>query len=201
MTSPRFDDLKKLPTHPAARIIAHNNIVLQTPVTAPASATVAQLLSELHEKGAVIDMMQLLAHALPPRETTWWACLSARDLLPDGSDKLTPSIKAAEDWVLQPSEETRALARAALDSAPNDDDTVFCAMAATFADGTLGPGEYEDYDAPPGAVGSAAFSIALIAMFDREDETETRATLLLERALDISRGGSGQVNPLTFSEH
>ena len=139
MTSARFDDLKKLPANPAARIIAHNNIVLQTQVTAPASATVAELLSELHEIGAVIDMLQLLAHALPPREATWWACLSARDLLPDGSDRLTPSIKAAEDWVLRPGEETRTLRAGRLDSAPNDDDTVFCAMAATFADGTLAP--------------------------------------------------------------
>lgn len=196
MINPRFEALKKLSEYPAARILAHSNVVLQTPVDAPASASVAEVLSELDAKGALIDMLQLLAHALPPREATWWACLCARDFLPDASDKLTPSLKAAEAWVLQPGEDTRTRARAAFDAASNEDETVLCAMAACFADGTLGPGEYEDYEAPPGAVGGAVFGMVLISMFDNEDEVETRGPLLLERALNISRGGNGKVNPI-----
>lgn len=194
MIAPRFIALKKLPDHPAARTLAQSNVVLQTPLEAPASACAATLLSELDSKGAQIDMLQLLAHTLPPREGTWWACLAARDILAD-ADKLTPSIKAAEAWVLQPSLETRTNARAALDTAPNEDETVLCAMAASFADGTLGPGEYEDYDAPPGAVGGAVFGMMLLSLFDQEDEVEARGTLLLDRALDIARGGNGHVAP------
>lgn len=195
MTDPRFKELSKLPDEPAAKILTRSNAVLQTPLDAPASASVAEVLSELDAKGALIDMLQLLAHALPPRQATWWACLSARDIFPEDAGTLTLSLRAAEDWVFQPSDETRARARAAFDAAPNEDDTVLCAMAATLADGTLGPGELEDYEAPPGAVGGAAFGIALTSLFHDEDQVEVRGPLLLERALDIARGGNGRVAP------
>lgn len=193
MIDPRFEALRKLPDEPAAKLLARGNAKLQTTLDAPASASVAEVLSELDAKGALIDMLKLLAYTLPPRETTWWACLSARDILSADASALPPPLKAAEDWVLQPSEETRAGARAALDSAPNDDKTVLCAMAASFADGTLGPGELDDYDAPPGAVGGAVFGITLTALFHDEDQVEVRGQWLLERALDIARGGNGQV--------
>ncbi|MDO6590551.1 hypothetical protein DS901_18330 [Loktanella sp. D2R18] len=192
MINPSFDALKKLPTTPAAKIIAQNNVVLQTRPGTPANASVAEVLADLDAKGALIDMLQLLSHALPPREATWWACLSARDI---ATDKLTLSIKAAEAWVLQPGEDTRTQARAALDAADNEDETVLCAMAATFADGTLGPGEHEDYDAPPGAVGGAVFAMALISLFADDDTVVMRGQWLLGRALDIARGGNGRIDP------
>ena len=196
MTGPnRFGALKKLPEEPAAEILARGNAVLQTSLDAPASASVPEVLSELDAKGALIDMLQLLAHALPPREATWWACLSARDILPENASEPPPPLKAAEEWVIQPSEDTRSRARKALDAAHNEDETVLCAMAATFADGTLGPGEFEDYEAPPGAVGGAAFGMALTSLFHDEDQVEMRGHWLLERALDIARGGNGRVDP------
>ena len=183
----RFSDLTKVPAVPAAKVLARGNAVLQTPLDAPASASIADVLAELEAKGALIDMLQLLAHALPAREATWWACLSARDTLAEG----TPVLKAAEAWVYQPGVNTRTLAREALDTATNQDETVLCAMAASFADGTLGPGELEDYTAPAGAVGAAAFGMALTALFHDEDKVEAEGQVLLARALDIARGGSG----------
>jgi hypothetical protein len=186
-----YRDLKKLPGTPAAKILGQCNVVLQTRLDAPASASVADVLTELEAKGALLDMLQLLAHSLPPREATWWACLSARDMVPEGAAIPAP-LKAAETWVFQPGVESRTRAREALDSAGNEDETVLCAMAASFADGTLGPGELEDYEAPPGAVGGAVFGMALISLFHDEEKVETRGPLLLARALDIARGGSGK---------
>jgi hypothetical protein len=178
------------------------NAVPQTPIDAPARASVAEVLAEFEAKGALIDMLLLLAHALPPREATWWACLAARDILLEGAAP-TASLKAAEAWVFRPGIETRAQAREAFDAAGNEDDTFFCAMAASFADGTLGPGELDDYDAPPGAVGGAVFGMVLTSLFDDEDQVEARGPLLLARALDIARGGNGNVqspNPAQSSE-
>ncbi|SHN13222.1 DUF6931 family protein [Roseibium suaedae] len=189
-SSSRFSDLTKVPAAPAARVLARGNAVLQTRLDAPASASIAEVLAELEDKGALIDMLQLLAHCLPAREATWWACLSARDTLADGAP-VPPALKAAEAWVYQPGVKTRTGAREALDTATNEDETVLCAMAASFADGTLGPGELEDYDAPQGAVGAAAFGMALTALFHDEDKVEEEGKLLLARALDIARGGSG----------
>lgn len=191
MTDPLFCELQKLPTDPAARILARNNVVLQTPLDAPASASVSDVLQELQGKDAQIDILQLLAHALPAREATWWACLAARCML-DGTP-LTLSLKSAEAWVRQPSLGTRTIVREALDTASNEDETMFCAMAASFADGTLGPGELEDFDAPPGAVGGAVFGMVLTALFADDDAVEARGPMLLEYGLDIARGGNGQV--------
>ncbi|WP_417689088.1 DUF6931 family protein [Roseibium sp.] len=201
MTSPlAFSDLKKLPDVPAAKVLTEGNAVLQTTIDAPASASIAAVLAELEAKGALLDMLQLLAHALPAREAVWWSCLSARETVAEGA-ALPPSLKAAEAWVYQPGQDTRAKAREALDTASNEDETVLCAMAAAFAAGTLGPGELDDFAAPAGAVGAAAFGMALTSLFHDEDKVEERGKLLLARALDIARGGNGNVlRPRTANE-
>lgn len=191
-----YTTLSKLPTYPAARILTQNAVALDTPLDAPTSATAAELLTELAQKDAPLDMLQLLAHVLPAREATWWACLSARDLL---GERLTPCVKAAEAWVLRPGPQTRLAARHALDEAPGDDDTVFAAMAASFADGTMGPGEFEDYPAPPGAVGHVVHALTLLSVFQDIDQTRTEAQTQhqLARALDIAAGGNGQITAQT----
>lgn len=190
MSEDSFDDLRKLPGGPAARILTQNSVTLQTQLDAPAGASAAQILAELHSKAAELDMLQVLAHTLPPREATWWACLAAREM-----GAATPSVSAAEGWVRQPGFDTRLAAREALDAAKPDDDTVFCAMAACFADGTMGPGEYDDYPAPPGAVGAAVYGILLIAIFADETAAEQRRSGFLEAGLNIARGGNGQSEP------
>ncbi|QPH54094.1 DUF6931 family protein [Pontivivens ytuae] len=189
MTLGPFDNLRKLPDTPVAGILARGNAKLQTKLDAAKGASAAEVLAELDGKGALMDMMQVLAHALPPREAIWWACLSGRDVAAEG----TPPIEAAEAWVFKPGPETRIRARQALDTADNEDDTALCAMAASFADGTLGPGELEDYAAPPGAVGTAAFGMALTALFHDEEQVEAQGPLILARALDIARGGNGKI--------
>lgn len=189
----RFSDLKRLPDVPAAKVLAAGNVVLQTKLDAPASASIPDILAELEAKDALIDMLHLLAHALPGRQATWWACLAARDTLIEG-DPIPASLQTAEAWVYQPGFETRIKVRSALDAAGNEDETVFCAMAACFSDGTLGPGELEDYDAPAGAVGGATFGMILTSLFFDEDEVEKQGALLLERALNIARGGNGKVS-------
>ncbi|WP_118136827.1 hypothetical protein [Oceanicella sp. SM1341] len=188
-----FDGLRKLRPEPAARILARAGAVLQTPIEAPASAPVAQVLAELSARGAHPDMLLLLAHALPPREATWFACLCARDILPPGRAALPAPLAAAEAWVRRPGEDTRARARAAFEASGPQDETELCAMAASMADGTLGPGELEDYEAPAGAVGAAAFGMALLSLYHGEEGAEARGPWLVRRALDIARGGAGNL--------
>ncbi|MTH98016.1 hypothetical protein [Roseibium sp. RKSG952] len=193
-SSDAFADLAKLPAVPAARILAQANAVLQTPLALPVSAPVTEVLAALDEHSALVDMLMVLAHALPAREATWLACLAARDMVPEGQ-ALPPALKAAERWVYQPGEETRAGARAALDAVSNEDETELCAMAAAFSNGTLGPGELEDFEAPPGAVGTAVFGMLLKSLFHDDDKADRQGQVLLARALDIARGGNGNVPP------
>lgn len=189
----RFKNLKKLPADPAARLLAQANVKLETKLAAPASASVAVVLAELDAKGAVLDMLQLMAVALPGREATWWACLAARDIVGADAKTVPPALAAAEAWVFKPSEENRAKARTALDAAEIGDDTAFCAMAAIYSAGTLGPGELSDFPAPPGGVAAAVLAMNMMSTKANARQAQAHMRMLLERGLDIARGGNGRV--------
>lgn len=192
--SGRFDNLKKIPPEPATRMLAMANSKLQTPLKSPASAPVPVVLEELEAAGAAFDMLHLLAVALPAREATWWACLAARDLIGHDEKKPPACLAAAEDWVFKPGDETREAARLAIETADMDDETTFCAMAALYADGTLGPGDLKEHAAPPNAVAASVTAMSLKAIAAAEDGI-AHLNLLIERALDIARGGNGRVAP------
>ena len=188
----RFLNLTKIPKQPAARMLALANAELETELVAPASASVETVLQELHEKGALIDMLRLLSVALPARERVWWSCLAARDTLTEGA-KLPPPLAAAEAWVFKPTEENRAVAHHAVQHASMKDDTKHCAVAVQFHDGTLGPGDLSQHAAPPGGAEVSAFAMNVVAIGRSGKPLEIAAVLLIDRALDIARGGSGRV--------
>ena len=190
-TVTRYEGLKKFPNLPAAQVLARGRAKLGTPLDPQASVPAA--LAALERQKAAIDALKLIAHALPPREATWWACLAARDLMAPDAGEPPASLAAAEAWVFRPGDETRANAREAMEKAPPEDDTTLCAMAAVFSDGTLGPGQLSDYAAPPGAVGAAVHGMVLLSYGADPERMEERFSLLIERGLDIARGGNGRV--------
>jgi hypothetical protein len=191
--SKRFENLKKIPAEPAARMLAMANTKLQTKIAAPASAPIAIVLTELEEKAAKIDILRLLSVALPPREATWWACLAGHDLIGPNPAVIPPPLACAERWVFKPTEENRIAARDAFETADMDDDTTFCAMAALYADGTLGPGDLNQTPAPPNGVSAAVFAMNLLSMKMNVDRMQVHLDILIDRALDIARGGNGRV--------
>lgn len=194
--SERFKDLVKIPAEPAAKMLSQANILLKTPIEAPPTALPEIVLAELDAKGAMIDLLLMLAVALPPRERVWWACMAARDYIGPRSDKDPPSLVRSEDWVFDPSDENRDAARAAMDHAYVDDDTVNCALAVLYADGTLGPGDLAAHPAPAGAAEAAAFAMNVVALGELSDKFEEHGQLLIDRAIDIARGGNGQMTPV-----
>ncbi|NIZ15371.1 hypothetical protein [Phaeobacter sp. HF9A] len=188
-----FEKLVKLPTEPVAKILARQQVLLKTRLDCEVSATASVVLKELYSKKAMIDMLRLMGILLPPRERVWWACLAARDYIGPRSPKDPPSLRTSEAWVLEPSEENRQAARITIDHAYVDDDTVNCAWAVTYHDGTLGPGDLRQYPAPAGAAEAAAFAMNMVALGQLSDKFEEHGYLLIERALDIARGGNGRV--------
>jgi len=189
----RFDNLKKVPAEPAAKLLANANTKLQTKLAAPVSAPVGIVLKELEEKAAKIDILRLLSVAIPPREATWWACLAARDLIGGPDVKpVPPPLACAERWVFKPTQENRQAARVAFEGAEMDDDTAYCAMAALYADGTLGPGDMNQHPAPPNGVSAAVLAMNMIAMRANVDRMQIYLDILIDRGLDIARGGNGK---------
>ncbi|MFQ5621865.1 MAG: hypothetical protein ACE5FS_00565 [Paracoccaceae bacterium] len=192
--SERFADLKKIAREPAARLLATANAKLQTKVKAPASASVEAVLEELDENGAVVDMLRILSLALPARERVWWACLAARDLVGQDVEPAPPPLAAAEKWVFKPTDENREAAREALELAEMDDQTELCATAVIFCDGKIGTGDLADVDAPPGGSATAAFVMNATALSESGEKFDAYGQLLVDRALDIARGGSGRLD-------
>lgn len=188
----RYAGLKKIPREPALRQLALANMKLDTALTSPASAPVEQVLAELEQADAYLDMLRVLVAALPARERVWWGCLAAEDTLGDPKT-LPPPLAAAQAWVFKPSDATREKARQAAELAEADDDTALCATAVAMCDGKLGPGELAQYDAPAGAAAMAILGMNLLSLGTAEAEVfDHHKTMLIDRALDIARGGNGR---------
>lgn len=192
--SERFAGMAKTPQVPAARMLADASARLSTKLDAPASAPLDVVLAELEEKEAVIDMLRLLGVALPPRERVWWSCMAARDYLGEGPDKGTPALAASEEWVFRPTPENREKAGQTIDLAEPDDDTINCAMGVLYSEGTLGTGELANIPAPPGAAETVAFAMNVVAMDNHEGDFDAYVQLLIDRGVDIARGGNGKLD-------
>lgn len=189
----RFTDMVKVPKEPVAKLLSVANTRLDTPVTAPVAALAEEVLNELADKGAMIDMIRLMSILLPARERVWWACMAARDYIGPKSKDDPKSLATSEDWVFKPTEENRLRARDAADEAYVDDDTVNIAMAVLYSDGTLGPADMAEFPAPAGAAETCAFAMNLVALDKNSDKFEPYGQMLIDRAVDIARGGSGRL--------
>lgn len=192
--SDRFKDMKKVRQEPAAKLLSEANAKLQTKIAAPASALPDVVLAELDEKGAVVDMLRLMSIALPPRERVWWACLAARDFVGPAPENSTPSLDAAEAWVFKPTEENRERAAEAVDHADMEDETTKCALAALYSTGKLGVGDMDQHAAPPGGAETMAFVMNLVSLGEMEGDFEVNIQMMIDRAIDIGRGGNGRLD-------
>lgn len=192
--SERFAGMAKVPQMPAARMLADANARLNTKLDAPASAPLDMVLAELDEKGAVVDILRLLGVALPARERVWWSCLAARDYIGAAPDNTTPALAASEEWVFRPTPENREKAEATIEVAEPDDETINCAMGVLYAEGTLGTGDLATMPAPPGAAEILAFAMNIVAMDNHEEDFDAYVQLLIDRGVDIARGGNGKLD-------
>ena len=192
--SERFKDMVKVPKEPAAKLLSLSNTRLETPISAPVAALPEEVLAELDEKGAMFDVLRLLSIVLPPRERVWWACLAARDYIGPKSDKDPKPLVASEDWVFKPTEENRERARLSMDNAYIDDDTVNIAMSVLYSDGTLGPADLSEFPAPAGAAETCAFVMNIVALDKKPDIFQEYGQMLIDRAVDIARGGNGRLD-------
>ena len=193
----RFANLTKVPEQPAARLLAAGNAKLRTQLTSPASASVEVVLNELQAAEAWIDMVRLLSVSLPPRECVWWACLAGRQVIGEKGQSLC--LDAAEAWVFEPNDEKREKVRAVLETSASGDKAAPAATAALYAPGTLGPGDMHDHPAPPGIVGACAFGVNLRTLQVVEDP-QHQFQVMIDRALNIARGGNGRVETKKVKE-
>jgi len=189
----RFKDMAKVPKEPVAKMLSVTNTRLKTPIDAPVAALAEDVLVELDGKGAMLDVLRLMSVLLPPRERVWWACLAARDIFGPKSDKDPKCLATSEAWVFDPSEDNRKRARVSMDDAYIDDPTVNIAMSVLYSDGTLGPADLSEYPAPAGAAETYSFVMNVVALDKNSDRFEEYGQMLIDRAVNIARGGNGKL--------
>ena len=140
-----------------------------------------------------IPGIDFVAHALPAREAIWWGCLCLQHAC---GSSLTPAEKAAAraavQWVMAPSEENRAAAKAPTDAAGPASPAGSLANAVFQTGGNIAPPK-----APPIAPGpfapaksvSAAVKIAS-AKADPAKIKETQR-LFFELGIGVAEGRFG----------
>jgi uncharacterized protein DUF6931 len=96
-----------------------------------------------------VDAIDFLAHALPVREGIWWGCLCMQHSM--GDNKPPPdkaAATAAVEWLMRPSEENRAAAKALALTADPVSPAGALAMAVSLTGGSIYPPELP-FKAPP----------------------------------------------------
>ncbi len=149
--------------------------------------------------GHGIEAARVLAHALPKRESVWWACMCANHTAgPDLPEAGRKPRELAEAWVFQPSAE---LARAAMDEAKRagfQSPEAWAGVAAFWSGDSLTPPTTPAVAPPPHLTGLAvAGAVALAAVRHKPERQPQRLVMFLQSAQDIAAGGTGRLPPET----
>ena len=188
----RYSDLTKIPADPLSRLMAMADLELSGDVDVPASADTEYVLRALDAAEKWDEVALVLAVALPQREAAWWSCLAARDYVKFKPKTPMNSIRAAEAWVFDQSDKTLQDLEAVIEANSPKDKTSLCATAALYSTGTMGSGEMAKIAAPPSAVALSVFGMNMLAMSEADDPN-THMQWVIDRALDIARGGNGTI--------
>ena len=123
--------------------------------------TPRELIEELARNKRYVAGIDFLAHALPAREAIWWGCLCFQHACGENmSDPERSACRAAVQWVLQPSEENRAAAKAPAEIATPGTPGGALASAANQTGGNIAP-PGAPYMAPAPYAAAKAVAIAV----------------------------------------
>lgn len=154
--------------------------------------TPQEFVATLLENKRHIDAIEFMAHALPVREGIWWGCLCMQHAL--GDDLPPPDRTAATavvQWVMQPTEENRAAARAPADAAPPPSVAGALALAAFQTGGSIAPPNVPPMPPPPFAASKAiALAVKLASVKAEPAQILNTQRCYIELALEVAEGSS-----------
>jgi hypothetical protein len=142
------------------------------------------------------EAMRFLAHALPKRESVWWACQCARSTFKQTiTQAAAASIAAAEAWVYKPTEENRAKADAIVKSLKKiDSNTAWAAAAASWSSAPQPAGAPAAPVPPiPNELTGRAVTVSLTLSAVALGTTKLQDTLrqFVDKGLDLARVRTG----------
>jgi hypothetical protein len=162
------------------------------------SASVREALARLEAGGMLMEAVRLLAHALPKREATWWACVCAGHTAPHGrSEAERAALAAAEQWVRRQSEELRRAALAAAQAAGFASPEGWAAVAAFWSGDPLAGGALAGAPAAAQPLTGVAVvgALALASVRLQAERQRGRLARFLESGHNIAAGGPGRLAP------
>ena len=191
MTEPTFIKIKQ-----AQALAICNDFDLSAPALAllPEFPGTADFLQQLIAQQHYPDAVRLLAHALPKREATWWACLSARH----GITETTPAnqikaIELAEAWVYKPTDDNRRPTLAAAEATAYNNAASWAAIAAFWSGTDISPTPLAVI--PPSEklyAKAVTGAIMLAATLGEAEHIKDKYQLFLKQGLHIANGGDGR---------
>lgn len=149
----------------------------------------------LIERDLYADGVRFLAFALPIREGVWWACVTARAMLPEApSAELMQCLKCAEAWVYAPGEAERRTCLTAAESNKMEGPAAFAALAAFWSGGNLAAEGMPEVPPDP-SLGPIGVGASILLSVTGGDPTKMNDRFLnaLTRGMNIADGGNGRL--------
>jgi hypothetical protein len=132
--------LVKIKAVTAAEICAHFDLAEEARPLLREGMGLREFVEALAANKQCVAGIDFVAHALPAREAIWWGCLCLQHACGDhlsAPDKAAAA--AAVQWVLRPTEQNRAAAKAPAEAAGPASSAGALARAANWTGGSLGP--------------------------------------------------------------
>ncbi len=150
----------------------------------------AQFLETLLAANERAEARRFLAHALPVRETIWWAVRAISTVAdPADPEAQGTALKAAWNWVAEPTEASRRAAWDAAEQAGVDNPAGLAALAVFFSGGSLAPVGLPPVAPAPHLAGDAAANAMTLATLTREPEkAAAKDEAFLALGLEIAEG-------------
>ena len=188
--------LIKINTKRVGDVIIHAGLEAESTALLRHDQLVEQGIEALRGAARIIDALRLLAHALPKRESVWWACTCCRALLGTGialTDE--PAITRAEAWVYEPNDKNARAAYTEAEERGFQTPGGWAAVAAFWSCGSLAPAEQPAVPPADYLTGVAVSgAVMLAAVVEPVADMDARYARFLKLGLDIGAGGTGR-NP------
>ena len=185
-----FEGLKKVEEVAFGQFCAKRRIKINPELEIDPETSLAKGLERLYAARDLPAFFQVLANALPVRESVWLACLAGARMLPAGGEQ-TPALQAAQAWVYKPTLENRSAVEKIITESDPDDPTLLAADAAFHG---IAKGLEEEVKSPPSAAPTMVFAMLMRSALKDDDprDAEENWQKLVGFGLNIAAGGTGQ---------
>ncbi len=160
------------------------------------SLTKEDFLQQLINKHFYSDAVNFLAHALPKRESIWWAylCVDAVEQLSvEKNQAVIEILQLIKTWIYRPQETVRRKIEPFTEQFPSERAISWVALAVFWSGGSitpLGKPEVQPVDYLYAKAVAGAIMLAATVVPEKLDQ---HYQYFLSQGLDIAKGGSGVI--------